>query len=117
MQISIEAVIAATKVLYADNISNHSGDNAPQIIDACEEVARKILEAAAPHMLSPMQSPMEDQDDLVEILKKERWKYSAMKDEDGRPEGGYFEQSNEDVAAATIKAGYQKLANPHRSQA
>jgi hypothetical protein len=40
-----------------------------------------------------------------------------MKDEDGRPEGGYFEQSNEDVAAAIIKAGYQKLANPHRSQA
>lgn len=50
--ISDEAVEAAAKVLYADKISNHAGDNAPQIIDACEKVARKVLEAAAPHMLA-----------------------------------------------------------------
>lgn len=50
MQISDEAVEAAAKVLYADKISNHAGDNAPQIIDACEKVARKVLEAAAPHI-------------------------------------------------------------------
>lgn len=40
------AVVAATKVLFADNISNHAGDNAPQIIDVCEKVARRALEAA-----------------------------------------------------------------------
>ena len=44
------AVIAASKALMADKMSNHSGDNAPQIMDACEKVARKVLEAAAPHM-------------------------------------------------------------------
>jgi hypothetical protein len=48
------AVIAAAKVLYADKISNHAGDNAPQIIDACEKVARKVLEAAAPHLMAPI---------------------------------------------------------------
>lgn len=47
-----EAVLAAAKVLYADKISNHAGDNAPQIIDVCERVARQVLEAAAPHMLA-----------------------------------------------------------------
>jgi hypothetical protein len=52
MNISDEAVIAAAKVLYADKISNHAGDNAPQIIAACEAVARKVLEASAPHMLA-----------------------------------------------------------------
>ena len=50
--IPAEAVIAATKVLYADKMSNHSGDNAPQIIDACEVAVKKILESAAPHMLA-----------------------------------------------------------------
>lgn len=49
--IPAEAVIAATKILYADKMSNHSGDNAPQIIDACEAVVKKILEAAAPYMI------------------------------------------------------------------
>jgi dihydropteroate synthase len=52
MQIPDEAVEAAAKVLSADKISNHAGDNAPQIIDACEKVARKVLEAAAPILLS-----------------------------------------------------------------
>lgn len=47
-----EAVVAAAKVIYADNISNHAGDNAPQIIDACERVARKVLEAVAPHLIA-----------------------------------------------------------------
>lgn len=50
-----EAVVAATKVLFADNISNHAGDTAPQIIDACEKVARTALEAAAPFMLGRVQ--------------------------------------------------------------
>lgn len=50
MNIPDEAVVAAAKVLYADKISNHAGDNAPQIIDACEKVARKVLEAAAPYI-------------------------------------------------------------------
>jgi len=54
MNISDEAVVAAAKVLYADKISNHAGDNAPQIIDVCEKVARTILEAAAPHLMAPV---------------------------------------------------------------
>lgn len=51
-EIPAEAVVAATKVLYADKMSNHSGDNAPQIFDACEAVVRKILDAAAPYMMA-----------------------------------------------------------------
>jgi hypothetical protein len=50
--ITDKAVTAAAKVIYADNISNHAGDNAPQIIDACERVARKVLEAASPHLMA-----------------------------------------------------------------
>lgn len=50
--ISDEAVEAAAKVLYFDNISNRAGDNAPQIIAACEAVARKVLEAAVPYILA-----------------------------------------------------------------
>ena len=52
MNISDEAVTAAAKALYADNMSNHSGGNAPQIIDACEKVARKLLESAAPYLMA-----------------------------------------------------------------
>lgn len=47
-----DAVTAAAKVIYADNISNHAGDNAAKIIEACERVARKVLEAAAPHLMA-----------------------------------------------------------------
>lgn len=43
---SRDAVVAAAKVIYADSISNHAGDNAPQIIDACERVAHNVLGAA-----------------------------------------------------------------------
>lgn len=57
------AVIAASKALMADKMSNHSGDNAPQIMDACERVARKVLEVAAPHMLAQV-STLEDLDAL-----------------------------------------------------
>lgn len=70
---------------------------------------RAALEAAAPHIRATVASDLEDQDDLAEILKKERWKYVAMKDEDGRPDGGYFEQSNDDVARAIIRAGFRKV--------
>lgn len=49
-----------------------------------------------------------ERDELAEVVKAARWKYVSMVDEDGRPDGGMFEQSSEEVADEILAAGYRK---------
>jgi hypothetical protein len=109
MNISDAAVEAATFAV-ARNYGSVGSPTNTILWNRLVADVRTALDAAAPHLLAPAASDLEDQDDLVEILKKERWKYVAMKDEDGRPDGGYFEQSNEHVAQAIVRAGFRKVA-------
>lgn len=60
LQPTPDAIKAGAKALYADDMSNGSGNNVPEIADACEAVVRKILNAAAPHLLAPILSLMAD---------------------------------------------------------
>jgi len=109
MNIPDEAVEAAVLALAAKHDPRNEGEHGGELWNRMVADVRLTLEAAAPHLMTPAASDLEDQDDLAEILKKERWKYVAMKDEDGRPDGGYFEQSNDDVARVVIRAGFRKV--------
>jgi hypothetical protein len=60
LQTPPDAITAGAKVLYADDMSNGSGNNVPEIADACEAVVRKILTAAAPHMFAEILALMAD---------------------------------------------------------
>jgi hypothetical protein len=50
LMIPEEAVQAGAKALFIDDISNGSGSSVPEIAAVCEDVVRKVLKAAAPHM-------------------------------------------------------------------
>lgn len=54
------AITATGKVIFADDMSNHAGNTAPEIAEACDTLARKALSAAAPHLLAPILSLMAD---------------------------------------------------------
>jgi len=69
--IPAEAIVAATKVLYADRMSNHAGDNAPQIIDACETIVKKILEVAAPHIAASVW------DEAMKVASEVAWEHDG----------------------------------------
>lgn len=106
--IPAEAIEAAVFAV-ARNYGSAGAPTNTVIWNRLVEDVRVALEAAVPLMHTPIASDLEDQDDLEAILKQERWKYVSMKGEDGRPDGGYFEQSNDIVAQAIIRAGFRKV--------